>query len=406
MRVALVCGDYRPSRDGVAHYTARLAAELASRGVQVVVATGAPEARDAADEDPGTAAPWVVTPGWTPAGVARAARALRAAAPDVVHVQFAPSAYGWNGAVGLLPALLGRTRLVTTVHEYNWWSWTSWAPRRLAPLLQRAWPHLERRRWWDRETGLLTTRSSAVVTTNPAHAEALAARLPGVPVAQVPIGANLRVVARHRDEARQAVRARLGLAADTPVLAFFGFVHAVKGIRYLVEALALVRRDHPDAHLLLVGGFESLALRGREAVDYRGEVEAMIAERGLAAAVTLTGWQPEDEVSRLLSAADVAVLPFTSGTTTKSGSLLACAEHGLPIVATAADPADPALLDGDAALLVPVRDGPALAKAVTRVLEDPGLAAALSAGAQRLAAAHGWAAIADAHLRLYEGLGR
>lgn len=397
MRVGLVCGDFRPARDGVAHYTARLAAELAGRGVDVTVATGAP-----GDAHDGPVPVRVVTDGWAVGGVRRAARALAAEDLDVVHVQFAPSAYAWRGAVGLLPALLGGgTRLVTTVHEYDWWSW---APRPLRPLLARtAWPWLERRGWWDREAGLLTARASAVVATNPAHARALRTRLPGATVAEVPIGANLGVTASCGADARQVVRAELGLGSQTPLLAFFGFVHAVKGIRHLIEALALLRADVPGAHLLLVGGFESLALRGREAANYAAEVAELIAARDLTAAVTITGWQPEAQVSRLLSAADVAVLPFTAGTTTKSGSLLACAEHGLPIVATAADPPDPELLDGDAALLVGVRDGAAIAKAVTRVLQDRDLAAALSAGARRLADAHGWAAIADAHLRLYAG---
>jgi len=394
VRVGLVCGDFRPERDGVAHYTARLASELARRGVDVLVASGA--AGDGAD-----VGVRVVTDGWGLGGVRRAARALADEDLDVVHVQFAPSAYAWHGEVGLLPALLGgRARLVTTVHEYAWWSW---GPQPLRPLLARtAWPWLERRGWWDREAGLLTARASAVVATNPAHAQALRARLPRATVAEVPIGANLGVAAAG-DDPRRAVRAELGLDPRAPLLAFFGFVHAVKGVRHIIDALALLRADSASAHLLLIGGFESLALRGREATDYRAEVEAMIAARDLTRAVTLTGWQPDARVSRLLSAADVAVLPFTAGTTTKSGSLLACAEHGLPIVATAADPPDPELLDGDAALLVGVRDSAAIAKAITRVLQDPELAAALSAGARRLAAAHGWAAIAEAHLRLYDG---
>jgi len=405
VKVALVCGDYRPSRDGVAHYVGRLAAELAQRELQVVVASGAPD-REEGDTPQGHACmarPWIITERWTFGGTVRAAQALRAATPDIVHVQFAPSAYAWSGAVGLLPALLREARLVTTVHEYAWWSW---APRRLAPLLDRAvWPQLERRCLWDREAGFLTTRAAAVVTTNCSATNALQARLPAVGVVEVPIGANVPILAGPGEDLRQHVRAQLGLAPDAPVLAFFGFVHAVKGIRHLIEALALVRRDHPDAHLLLVGGFDSLALRGREATDYRQQVEAMIAERDLTAAVTVTGWQPEDAVSRLLSAADVAVLPFTAGTTIKSGSLLTCAEHALPIVATAADPPDPAL-NSDAALLVDPRDGPGLAKAISRVLEDSQLAAALSAGARRLADAHGWPAIADAHLRLYQELAR
>ncbi len=75
-------------------------------------------------------------------------------------------------------------------------------------------------------------------------------------------------------------------------------------------------------------------------------------------------------------------------------------------MATAADPPDPALRDGDTALLVPPRSTSALAAALTRVLGDAGLAARLRAGAAHLAAAHDWGAIADAHLDVYVGVAR
>ncbi len=411
MRVALVCGDARPALDGVADYSARLGAELLARDAEVLVVTAAAGGR-APEVDvpvPGRARPvrLPVIAGarrWDAPGVARVAAVVTGLRPDVVHVQFAPSAYAYRGEVGLLPALLGRTPLVTTVHEYGWWAW---APGRLRPALARTvWPPLERAGAWDREIGLLAARSAALVTTNPVHGAALRDRLPRAAVRRIPIGPNLRVAPLDGAQARAGVRADLGLTAAAPVIAFFGFVHPVKGIRYLLPALARVRAAHPGAHLLVAGGFESRALPGREADAWRAEIEGLIAGLGLAAAVTLTGWRPEDEVSRLLTAADVAVLPFTAGTTTRSGALLACAAHGLPLVATAADPPDPALRDGDAALLVPPRSTSALAAALTRVLGDADLATRLRSGAARLAATHDWGAIADAHLDVYAGVAR
>jgi glycosyltransferase involved in cell wall biosynthesis len=208
-------------------------------------------------------------------------------------------------------------------------------------------------------------------------------------------------VPHDRAAVRAAVRAELGLAPRTQLLAFFGFVHPVKGIRYLLPALARVRARRAGTHLLIVGGFESRALPGAEAAAWRDEIERLIATLGLGDAVTLTGWRPEEEVSRLLSAADVGVLPFTAGTTTRSGALLACAAHGLPLVVTESDPPDPALREGETALLVPPRDPAALAAALVRVLGNGALAGRLRAGGRDLAAAHDWGAIADRHLALY-----
>lgn len=406
MRVALVCGDFRPDRDGVAHYTARLAEELQDRGMEVVIATLRPPGN-------GLGAPGATMDGvqmlgatdrWDLWGVVRLGRTLRPLDADVVHVQFAPSAFGWDGAIGLLPTLLGRhKRLITTLHEYGWWAW---APHWATPLLARtAWPLLERMRCWDRETGLLTTRAEAVVITNAAHLAALRRRIPHVRARLVPIGSNLRPARLDRDATCTAVREQFGVPLDAPVLAFFGFIHAVKGIRHLLQATARLRRQHRDLRLLLIGGFESLALPGPEAAAYEAEIRGMIRDQRLDRAVTITGWLPEEEVSRLLTAADVAVLPFTAGTTTKSGALLACAEHGLPIVCTAVTPPDPALVDGETAVLVATRDSGSLADGVARILDDPTLRARLAQGAARISAAHGWGAIADAHLEIYGAAG-
>ncbi|WP_345033548.1 glycosyltransferase [Kutzneria kofuensis] len=88
---------------------------------------------------------------------------------------------------------------------------------------------------------------------------------------------------------------------------------------------------------MVVGGFESLAMPPDEAAAYRAELEALADER-----VEFTGHLPVHEVSAVLHGADVAVLPFTAGVTTKSGALLTVLAHGLPTVVT--DAGDPELV--------------------------------------------------------------
>ena len=397
MRVAMVCGAYQPGKCGVSDYTARLVHHLRQVGVEVTVVGDAHTPPEGTADRSREAR-------WNLRGAVGVAGVVRSLQPDLVHVQFAPSAYGYRGAVGLLPLLLGSTRLVTTVHEYGWWAWRpDWFPEGLA---RRLWQLGEGRAWWDRETLLLAPRSHAVVATNDAHRRAIIARFPTgrLQVFTVPIGPNVDVHPVDRDKARRSVRDSIGAPATAPLLAFFGFVHPVKGVEYLLEATALLRTQRPDLHALVIGGFESLALRGDEASRYRRRLEASIRTLGLQGAVHLTGFQPEAEVSRLLQAADVAVFPFNQGVTLKSGSLLAALAHGLPTVATAPDPPEPVLVDGRHVLLVPRRDAQALARAVERALTDPPLAARLSAHARALAADHRWERIASAHLVLYRDL--
>jgi glycosyltransferase involved in cell wall biosynthesis len=400
VQVALVAGNYDPLHDGVSDYTRRLALELRAADVETVIVTtrgrapGAPDVRG-------------VARAWTIVGVARTARLLRELRPDVVHVQFAPSAYGFRGEIGLLPLLLRRSGppVVVTLHEYGWWSWRPrWLPR---PVTEAAWSRLEQRGCWDRETLLLIPRSAGVVVSNDAHASAVAGRLPGCRsrVTQIPIGINLEVSTASA-ATRVSVRAELQVPADAPLLVHFGFAHPDKGVEDLIEAVGRLQCSHADLRLLIVGGTQSLALCGREAVAYHRRIEQAIRARGLEHAVRFTGYQPASQVSRLLGAADVAVLPFTHGTSAKSSSLLTVLAHGLPAVATVADPPDQLLEDGRTALLVPRRDPVSLAAAIQRVLDDRRLRDRLAREGRELAARHAWPAIAAAHRELYEEVAR
>lgn len=386
-RVLLVAGRLDPGRDGVGDYVVHLAAALSARGAstRIVHIGEAAEVRGSR----------TVGSSWGLRALLRAVRIARGA--DVVHVQFAPSMYRYRIGVGLLPLLLIGRPLITTLHEYGWWRWEALLPARL-------WRGLESRRLADRETGLLVPGSRAVIATNALHAEAVHRRFARPPAVEVvPIGANVGVGADvDRATARREVRTELRVAPDAVLLAFFGFVHPVKGVRYLAEAVAALAGEGRDVHAVVVGGFESLALPGAEAEGFERDLRADIAAAGAADRLHITGFTDPDEVSRLLAAADVGVLPFTHGVTAKSGSLLTLLAHRLPTVVTAGAEREPELEDGHRVAVVgQVRDGAALAAGLRRVLDDPALAAALAAEGAAWAATRDWTAIADRHLAVY-----
>lgn len=366
--IAVVHGRAAPGRDGVADYAALLVDALCRAGEHVV--------------------PVPVAPG--PGGLLSAARRLRRLRPALVHVQFAPSAYGFSPWVGLLPDVVGAP-VVTTVHEYGWWSAPAWVPHRV-------WSALERRAPVDRETWRLVPASRAVVTTNAAHAAVVAQRF-GRESVRVPLAPN---VPDRGPRERTAVREQLGVPIDAEVVAYFGFVHPVKGLRYLIEAVARLRHRHDRLHLLVLGGFTSLALPAVEARAFRAELTAWAAHCGVADRLTITGHLPAAEVSAALHASDVAAFPFTAGATTKSGALLSAFAHGLPTLVTAAEPADPELVDGASVVVVPrVRDAEAVETALHRLLDDPALRARVAAGGAALAADRTWSRVAAAHRALY-----
>ncbi len=370
MRIAVVQGRADPERDGVADYVRHLSAAVTDAGEEVV------------------AVPFT--------GLRATAARLRALRPDVVHLQFAPSAFGFSARPGLLADLVGPP-LVTTLHEYGWWATPRWVPDRL-------WRPLERAGWWDRETGRSAPRSSVLIVTNEGHGRVVADRL-GRTAVRVPLAPNVPDL--HPGGAgptvRAATRARLGIPADAQVVAFFGFVHPVKGLRYLIEALARLQGAGRDRlHLLVLGGFTSLALPEPEARAFREELTAWTRTCGVERHVTITGHLAAEEVSAGLHAADLAAYPFTAGATTKSGALLSAFAHGLPTLVTAADPPDPDLVDGESVVVAPrVRDAIVLVDGVSRLLDDESLRRKVAAGGAALMRGRSWHEIAATHRAVY-----
>ena len=393
-RVGLVCGQFDPARDGVADYTRQLARHLRSNGLDPLICTAHVYAKSAPDRVIG------VTDRWNVGGVVRAARAMARLRLDLVHVQFAPSAFGFSRAVGLLPRLAPYgIPVLATLHEYGVWAATGVAGR----LRSIVWSGLERRGFAERETLLLLLRTDRVLVTAPEHERVLNTRLPGRALAavRVPIGANIGVTRLDRELARAAVRRGLGRAEDDLLAVFFGFLHPDKGLERLIEAVAQVRGAYPRLRLVLAGGMQSHSVRGGAAVALRRELEDVARRHGVEDDVFFTGYLPEHEISRLLLAADVAVYPFNAGVTSKSGSLLAALAHGVPTIATSFPSvvAEPTEIEG--VLRIPPRNSIALAHALRLILTDRALADRLARNGRACAEGRTWPAIAATHARIY-----
>jgi glycosyltransferase involved in cell wall biosynthesis len=136
-------------------------------------------------------------------------------------------------------------------------------------------------------------------------------------------------------------------------------LHPLADHATLLDAMAIVVRERPDATLLVAGsGEEEGALRAR-------------AERlGLGEAVRFLGLVPNDAVAALSGAADLFVLSSTlEATPTVALEALAC---GTPVVSTD-NPGGLELREafGDDVAVVPRADPPALARAVLAFLAAP-----------------------------------
>ncbi len=139
----------------------------------------------------------------------------------------------------------------------------------------------------------------------------------------------------------------------------------------LVKAMAVVVREHPDAHLLLVG---------REAdATYSAAVRGAIAELGLASHVSLLGERAD--VAGILRQSDIGVLSSVG-----EGFPLALVEYGLAglgTVTTDVGQCAEVLDGGRAGLLVPPSQPEQLAAALTQLLTSPPMRADFGARLQQ-----------------------
>ena len=393
-RVGLVCGYLDPARDGVADYTRRLAAHLSRTGVNPLIVTTFELARAAGVGAVGVTARWDVR------GVVAAARAIRRLDLDLVHVQFAPSVFGFSRAVGLLPILLSkRIPLIVTLHEYGVWSGHGHG----GGVRSALWSAAERRGYADRETLLLAHRADCLLVSSPEQLAALRARIRhrAPAVVEVPIGLNVEITTGHRTRARVDVRRQLGAAPDSSLVVFFGFLHPEKALDGLIAAVAALRAQDPGIQLVLIGGTESHSVPSAAALELRQQLRQVAAAHGVQDRVHFTGYLPDADISRLLQAADVAAFPLNAGVTRKSSSLLAALAAGLPAVATAPQVTVNGPSEIDGVLWVPSRDTTALADALARVLSDRALAHRLTVTGRARAATHSWEAIAAMHAQVY-----
>ncbi|MEM7645214.1 MAG: glycosyltransferase family 4 protein [Pseudomonadota bacterium] len=162
---------------------------------------------------------------------------------------------------------------------------------------------------------------------------------------------------------------------DSARLLFVGRLAAVKGVRVLLDALAKLHANHPDATLTLVGDGPE-----REAIEVHAQ------ELGLGEAVRFAGYLGQDEVAAELGRADLFVLPsFAEGVPVV---LMEAMASRLPVVATRIAGIPELVEDGVSGRLVTPGDADALAGAVSELLSDPeGRTRMGAAGRETVAAA-------------------
>jgi glycosyltransferase involved in cell wall biosynthesis len=197
----------------------------------------------------------------------------------------------------------------------------------------------------------------------------------------VPVGVDTEIFHPEPSVARVTGRIMVTTSSDVPL----------KGLVPLLEALAKLRTERADAHLVVVG---SPRARVVETIERLSLGEAVRFERGI----------DDARLRHLYAEAEVAVVPsLYEGFSLPAVEAMAC---GVPLVATTGgalpEVAGPS---GETCLLVAPGDPSALAAALARVLGDGDLRTALGAAGQaRVLERFTWQATAEGTAALYHDI--
>jgi len=132
----------------------------------------------------------------------------------------------------------------------------------------------------------------------------------------------------------------------------------LKGLDYLLKAIAEIRDDYPQLKLIVLGKLKQ-----------DGETARLIERLGIRDLMTFYSGLSSDEVAALYARATCAVIPsIYEGFGLPAGEAMACS---VPVISTTGG-ALPEVV-GDAGLMVPPADHQSIAAAIRRYLDDPDL---------------------------------
>ncbi len=191
--------------------------------------------------------------------------------------------------------------------------------------------------------------------------------------------------------------------AGPPRVLTWGLLGPGKGIEHAIDAMALLR-DHGLQVDYQVAGQTHPRVLARDGETYRQWLQGRARARDVADRVHFDPrFLPANALSRLVSSADVVLLPYDSLEQVTSGVLIEAVTAGRPVVSTCF-PHAVELLGGGAGLLVERQDPAGIMGALHRVLTEPGLSARMSRHSAALAPQLLWPAVARSYRELTSAL--
>src|SRR5208282_4924854 len=292
---------------------------------------------------------------WSARDIWLAAGAARYLSPDIVHIQEQiHSFHETDAAVAIANST--QARVVTTLHEFHV---ELPSARHTRDTVKRSdYVIANDSRTWDRcreQTG----RTSDARGWSPANI--------------------------------MPVEGAADLASSPCLMTTFGVMNRIKSFEPVFQALTDLRTSRSDLRWQLVGPMQH---------DLERSYRQLLAAQW----VTFTGKLGRDAVRSALSRTQVMILPYSDGASTRRTSLQTSWAFGLPIVTTAPDADEPAIIDGYNCLLVRSGKPQEWKEAIGRLLGEPELAKRLRQGARATAQKFSWGNLAKLNVEAYDSV--
>lgn len=191
--------------------------------------------------------------------------------------------------------------------------------------------------------------------------------------------------------------------AGRPMMLTFGLLSPGKGIEYGIAALPQILEHHPDLVYVILGATHPNLVRA-EGETYRLSLERLAQSLGVENSVIFVNRYVDDQqLVEYIGAADIYLTPYLSPAQITSGTLAYCYGAGKAVVSTPYWHAEELLADGRG-VLVPFRDGSAIATAVNGLLSEPTRLHAMRKQGYLAGREMVWSAVGERYAQLFERL--
>jgi len=201
---------------------------------------------------------------------------------------------------------------------------------------------------------------------------------------------------------RIAMRKRLELPEDGPMLLCFGFIHMLKNLHTPIKAMALLKAEFPAARLVIAGSVQRGRWYNRAYLRY---LHQLVRRLGLERQVLLRhGYVPDEDIEALYAASDLALLSHAQRYGSASGVAHLALATGTPVVFSDSPKfAELAQSLGDE---LQVRGSTAehWAERLRALLHDPKLMQTMRERTELLGRETAWTHVAAQTVDLYRGL--